>query len=158
MNILGPAPNANVVPGSSFVPGRREQKYPPPTHLYHQGRLSNVFLSWDGRCNLIVVPHQCVFKITEMYPIDIGHLFQEIYTLMEQKSVRNFTLHIYRRDWNVSPHLFLKVGMPQRAYETFTTGPLATLGYMAPIPPPPPIQRQHVPTGDSVMMTPERDE
>lgn len=117
---------------------QREQKFPPASHLYYQGRLCNFFLSWQGRTNIIVIPHQRVFKMTEFYPLDLSYMFQEMQTVVEQKNVRNFTTHIYKRDWEVSPHLFFKLGMPQQAYENFTTGPLSAQG-VASLPAAPPV-------------------
>jgi hypothetical protein len=114
---------------------QREQKFPPSTHLYHQGRLCTFYVSWQGRTNLIVVPHQRVYKMTEFYPLDLSYIFQEIQTVVEQKNVRNYTTHIYKRDWEVSPHLFFKVGMPQQAYENFAGGPLSTQGVAQMTPP-----------------------
>ena len=73
---------------------QREQKYAPGTHLYYQGRLSSFYHNWQGKTQLVVIPHQKVFKMTEFYPLDLGYLFQEIYSVMEQKRVQNFTLHI----------------------------------------------------------------
>lgn len=102
---------------------RREQKFPPNTHLYMQGRLVNIYLNWHGRTNLIVIPHQRAFKLTNFYPIDLGYIFQEIYAVMEQKRVNNFSLHIFKRDWEVAPHLFVKIGMSQDQYKQFTSGP-----------------------------------
>lgn len=118
---------------------QKEQKFPPSTHLYYQGRLSNFYVSWQGRTNLIVVPHQRVYKMTEFYPLDLSYIFQEIQTVVEQKNVRNYTTHIYKRDWEVSPHLFFKIGMPQQAYENFAGGPLSTQGMAQMTPPMPPM-------------------
>lgn len=135
--------NRNGQPGGDRP--QKEQKFPPPSHLYFQGRLCNFYVSWQGRANLIVVPHQRVFKMTEFYPLDLSYMFQEMQTVVEQKNVRNFTTHIYKRDWEVSPHLFFKIGMPPQAYENFTGGPLSTQGtasIMHPLPlsaPPPPM-------------------
>lgn len=120
--------NVNTDSRMSQPRTKKEQKFPPTTHLYYQGRLSNFYLSWQGRTNLIVVPHQRVYKLTEIYPLDLSYMFQEIYTVVEQKSIRNFTMHVFKRDWEVSPHLFFKVGMSQQAYESFTRGPISAQG------------------------------
>ena len=144
MTTPGESPTANKKKPS------REQKFAPSSHLYMQGRLCNVYLNWDGRTNLIVIPHQRVFKLTEFYPLDLGYLFQEIYGIMEQKRVQNFTLNVFKRDWNVAPHLFIRVGMHQEMYNLFLTSPHMTAGYATPgkplmpsppsppAPPPPP--------------------
>tara|TARA_B100001173_G_scaffold298265_1_gene295682 strand:- start:145 stop:486 length:342 start_codon:yes stop_codon:yes gene_type:complete len=77
--------------------------------------------------------------MTEFYPLDLSYIFQEIQTVVEQKNVRNYTTHIYKRDWEVSPHLFFKIGMPQMAYENFAGGPLSTQGVAQMTPPMPPL-------------------
>eukprot|EP00965_Chrysotila_dentata_P179025 5911998-Pleurochrysis_carterae.AAC.1 len=112
---------------------RKEQRFPPSTHLYMQGRLSNVYLSWQGKTNLFVIPHQRVFKLTEFYPMDLGFLFQEIYSMMEQKRVNNFTMHVFKRDWEVAPHLFIKLGMSQDAYASFCSMSHLNTGYLLPV-------------------------
>ena len=140
-------PTNNNYPNHRNNRGQREQKFPPSTHLYHQGRLVNVYLSWGVRPNLIAVPHQRVYKMTEFYPLDLAYLFQEMQGVVESKNVRNYTFHIYKRDWDVSPHLFFKIGMPQKAYEHFVSGgstgtapqpPPPSLPRNLPLPPPPP--------------------
>jgi len=129
----------------------REQKFAPSSHLYLQGRLSNIYLNWENRTSLVVIPHQRVFKLTELYPLDLGYLFQEIYSVMEQKRVQNFTISVFKRDWNVAPHLFLRVSMHQDLYKEFLTTPhinsgfvppnpvprVASVGVSPPVPPPP---------------------
>lgn len=112
----------------------REQKYAPSTHLYYQGRLASFYLNWHGKTQLVVVPHQKCFKLTEFYPLDLGYLFQEIYSIMEQKRVQNFTIHVFKRDWEIAPHLFIKIGMSQEMYTQFVTVPHISAGYVAPIP------------------------
>lgn len=122
------------------TPGQKqEQKFPPQTHLYQVLRMSTVYLNWSGKTQLVVVPHQRAFKLTEMYAVDLQYLFQEIYHLMEQKRVHTFSLHVFKRDWNVAPHLFLKVGMPQAAYQQFVTGS-HPLGQVRAIPEPEPAE------------------
>jgi len=134
----------------------REQKYAPNNHLYYQGRLSNFYLNWQGKTQLIVVPHQKVYKLTEFYPLDLGYLFQEIYSVMEQKRVNNFTLHVFKRDWEVAPHLFIKIGMAQDLYNQFVSVPHISAGFVPPAsspspPPPSPTPRAsptpHTPPG-----------
>jgi len=115
---------------------KREQKYAPSTHLYYQGRLANFYLNWQGRTNLIVVPHQRVFKLTEFYPLDLGYLYQELYAMMEQKRVRNFTIHTFKHDWDIAPHLFFKIGMGQEQYEQFVKVPYVSAGSAPPRAPP----------------------
>lgn len=110
----------------------REQKYAPSTHLYYQGRLVSFYLNWQGKTQLIVVPHQKVYRLTEFYPLDLGYLFQEIYGVMEQKRVNNFTMHVFKRDWEVAPHLFLKIGMAQDLYNQFVTVPHISAGFVPP--------------------------
>ena len=108
----------------------REQKYAPNTHLYYQGRLANFFLNWQGKTQLVVVPHQKLYKLTEFYPLDLGYLFQEVYSIMEQKRVNNFTIHVFKRDWDVAPHLFIKIGMAQDLYNQFVTVPHISAGFV----------------------------
>lgn len=115
---------------------QREQKYAPGTHLYYQGRLASFYLNWQGKTQLVVIPHQKVFKMTEFYPLDLGYLFQEIYSVMEQKRVQNFTLHVFKRDWEVAPHLFIKIGMAQDLYNQFISVPHVSAGYAVAPPPP----------------------
>tara|TARA_B100000676_G_C17920411_1_gene755147 strand:- start:166 stop:741 length:576 start_codon:yes stop_codon:yes gene_type:complete len=110
----------------------REQKFAPNTHLYYQGRLASFYLNWHGKTQLIVIPHQKVYKLTEFYPLDLGYLFQEVYSVMEQKRVQNFTLHVFKRDWEVAPHLFIKVGMAQDIYSQFVSVPHISAGYVPP--------------------------
>lgn len=117
----------------------REQKYAPSTHLYYQGRLATFYLNWQGKTQLIVVPHQKVFKLTELYPLDLGYLFQEIYGIMEQKRINNFTLHVFKRDWEVAPHLFIKIGMGQDLYNQFVSVPHISAGFVPPSSSPPPL-------------------
>ena len=122
----------------------REQKYAPSTHLYYQGRLANFYINWQGKTQLIIIPHQKCYKLTEFYPLDLGYLFQEIYSVMEQKRVMNFTLHVFKRDWDVAPHLFIKIGMAQDLYNQFVAVPHISAGFVPPItssppPPPPPV-------------------
>jgi hypothetical protein len=114
---------------------QREQKYAPNTHLYYAGRLCSFYLNWNGKTQLVVVPHQKVYKLTEFYPLDLGYLFQEIYNIMEQKRVQNFTIHVFKRDWEVAPHLFLKIGMAQEMYSQFVSVPHISAGF---VPPPQP--------------------
>eukprot|EP00966_Prymnesium_polylepis_P334930 7390279-Prymnesium_polylepis.3 len=116
----------------------REQKYAPHTHMYYQGRLANFYLNWQGKTQLIVVPHQKLYKLTEFYPLDLGYLFQEIYSVMEQKRVMNFTLHVFKRDWEVAPHLFIKIGMAQDLYNQFVSVPHISAGFVPPSTPTPP--------------------
>lgn len=123
----------------------RDQKFAPSSHLYYQGRLCNFYLNWQGKTQLIVIPHQKVFKLTEFYPLDLGYLFQEIYTIMEQKRVQNFTLHIFKRDWDVAPHLFIKIGMPQDQYSQFVSVPHISAGFS---PTTPNSSITHQPTSD----------
>ena len=51
---------------------------------------------------------------------------------MEQKRVQNFTLHVFKRDWEVAPHLFIKVGMAQDIYSQFVSVPHISAGYVPP--------------------------
>ena len=115
----------------------REQKYAPATHMYYQGRLATFYLNWQGKTQLIVVPHQKLYKLTEFYPLDLGYLFQEIYGVMEQKRVNNFTLHVFKRDWEVAPHLFIKIGMAQDLYNQFVSVPHISAGFVSPSAPGP---------------------
>ena len=128
----------------------REQKYAPNTHMYYQGRLATFYLNWQGKTQLVVVPHQKLYKLTEFYPLDLGYLFQEVYSVMEQKRVNNFTLHVFKRDWEVAPHLFIKIGMPQDLYNQFVSVPHISAGFVPssygspgpsspPLPPAPPV-------------------
>jgi hypothetical protein len=112
-------------PNNSDIKNRtpREQKYAPATHLYHQGRLISFYLNWQGKTQLIGIPHIKCFKVTELYPLDLGYMFQEMYSIMEQKRVQNFSIHIFKRDWDVAPHLFFKIGMAQELYNNFVTVP-----------------------------------
>lgn len=110
----------------------REQKYAPNSHLYYQGRLASFYLNWQGKAQLIVVPHQKLYKLTEFYPLDLGYLFQEIYSVMEQKRVNNFTLHVFKRDWEIAPHLFIKIGMAQDLYSQFVSVPHISAGFVPP--------------------------
>ena len=114
----------------------REQKYAPNNHLYYQGRLVNIYLNWQGKTQLIVIPHQKLYKLTEFYPLDLGYLFQEIYSVMEQKRVQNFSLHVFKRDWDIAPHLFLKIGMAQELYNQFVSVPHISAGFVPPVPSP----------------------
>ena len=118
----------------------REQKFPPSTHLYSTGRLSTIYLDWRGRCQLIVVPQQRCWKLNEFYPLDMHFMFCEIINILEQKKVRNYGMHIFQRDWDVSPHLHIRVSMPQAAYQNFVAlGPIQALGVNpSPLAPPPP--------------------
>ncbi len=111
---------------------KKEQKYAPSSHLYYQGRLANFYLNWQGKTQIVVIPHQKCYKLTEMYPLDLGYLFQELYSLMEQKRVNNFTIHVFKRDWDVAPHLFLKVGMGQEMYNQFVSVPHISAGFTPP--------------------------
>lgn len=146
------APVGTDVTGAKGSRPTREQKFAPQTHLYYQGRLSNMYLNWQNKTQLVVIPHQKVFKLTEMYPLDLGYLFQEIYSIMEQKRIQNFTLHIFKRDWDVAPHLFIKVGMPQDLYQQFAGGPHINAGagavVAAPAPTPPPLPPEPAPTSE----------
>ena len=110
----------------------REQKYAPNTHLYYSGRLASFYLNWHGKTQLVVVPHQKVYKLTEFYPLDLGYLFQEVYNIMEQKRVQNFTIHVFKRDWEIAPHLFLKIGMAQEMYNQFVSVPHISAGFVPP--------------------------
>lgn len=123
-----PRNNNNNNQGGGRSP--REQKFAPNTHMYYQGRLSTFYLNWQGKTQLIVVPHQKLYKLTEFYPLDLGYLFQEIYSVMEQKRVNNFTLHVFKRDWEVAPHLFIKIGMAQDLYNQFVSVPHISAGFM----------------------------
>lgn len=123
--------NPSNQPGGGRPP--REQKFAPSSHLYYQGRLASFYLNWQGKTQLVVVPHQKCFKLTEFYPLDLGYLFQEVYGLMEQKRVQNFTIHVFKRDWDVAPHLFLKIGMAQDLYKQFVSVPHISAGF-APTP------------------------
>lgn len=124
----------NVVTPRNQGSTTREQKYAPTTHLYYQGRLASFYLNWQGKTQLVVVPHQKVYKLTEFYPLDLGYMFQEIYAVMEQKRVQNFTLHVFKRDWEVAPHLFIKIGMAQELYNQFVSVPHISAGYLPPTP------------------------
>jgi hypothetical protein len=128
-------PPRNTNQGQGNRP-QREQKYAPNTHLYYQGRLASFYLNWQGKTQLIVVPHQKLYKLTEFYPLDLGYLFQEIYSVMEQKRVNNFTLHVFKRDWEIAPHLFLKIGMAQELYNNFVSVPHISAGFVPPAAPP----------------------
>lgn len=140
--------NSSRPPRNTNQAGRppREQKYAPNTHMYYQGRLATFYLNWQGKTQLVVVPHQKLYKLTEFYPLDLGYLFQEIYSVMEQKRVNNFTLHVFKRDWDVAPHLFIKIGMAQDLYNQFVSVPHISAGFVsvpsdspyAPSPPPAP--------------------
>ena len=138
-------PHNNNKQGGGHPP--REQKYAPNTHMYYQGRLATFYLNWQGKTQLIVVPHQKLYKLTEFYPLDLGYLFQEIYSVMEQKRVNNFSLHVFKRDWEVAPHLFIKIGMAQDLYNQFVSVPHISAGFVpssdapapvVPLPPAPP--------------------
>jgi hypothetical protein len=100
--------------------------------MYYQGRLATFYLNWQGKTQLIVIPHQKLYKLTEFYPLDLGYLFQEIYSVMEQKRVNNFTLHVFKRDWDVAPHLFIKIGMAQDLYNQFVSVPHISAGFVPP--------------------------
>lgn len=154
-----PQNNSSRPPRNNNQAGRppREQKYAPATHMYYQGRLATFYLNWQGKTQLVVVPHQKLYKLTEFYPLDLGYLFQEIYGVMEQKRVNNFTLHVFKRDWEVAPHLFIKIGMAQDLYNQFASVPHISAGFVtAPsfspyplvqpsfTPPPPPVVEAEV--------------
>ena len=139
-------PRNNNNQGSGGRPPR-EQKYAPNSHMYYQGRLATFYLNWQAKTQLVVVPHQKLYKLTEFYPLDLGYLFQEIYSVMEQKRVNNFTLHVFKRDWEVAPHLFIKIGMAQDLYNQFVSVPHISAGFVpsydapapdVPLPPAPP--------------------
>lgn len=123
---------ASVTTGQQGTRPPREQKYAPSTHLYYQGRLANIYLNWQGKTQLVVIPHQKCYKLTEFYPLDLGYLFQEIYSIMEQKRIMNFTLHVFKRDWDIAPHLFLKISMAQQVYNEFVSVPHISAGFVPP--------------------------
>lgn len=132
----------------------REQKYAPNTHMYYQGRLASFYLNWQGKTQLIVIPHQKLYKLTEFYPLDLGYLFQEIYSVMEQKRVNNFTLHVFKRDWEVAPHLFIKIGMAQDLYNQFVSVPHISAGFVPP-PAAPVASAPPLPPVPSLLPSPE---
>lgn len=109
--------------GAPHAGSRHTQRHPPTTHIYHQGRSATFFLNWMGKTQLIVVPHQRVFKLTEFYPMDLAFLFQEVYMVLEKKRIYNFSLQVIKRDWNVAPHLFLKVQLSQTMYAELARTP-----------------------------------
>lgn len=106
----------------------QEQLFPPASHLYYSGRLCNIFLNWMGEFGLIVIPHQRVFKMTQFYPVDLSYMFQEIHDVVEERGVRSFTVHIYKHNWSISPHLHMKVGIPRRTYASFVAAGVAAHG------------------------------
>ena len=134
----------------SFVPGKqgkarieRQQKFPPSSHIYYQGRLATFYLNWQGKSQIVVVPAQRVFRITEIYPLDLHFLFQEIYGLMYQRRVSTFSMHIFKRDWEVAPHLFIKLSMSAESYKQFVTVPNAIVSNPYPVPHPGPHPGPH---------------
>lgn len=128
----GRSPHRNSGPVSEAGRGGRrrseQQLFPPASHLYYSGRLCNIFLNWMGEFGLVVIPHQRVFKMTQFYPIDLAYMFNEIHDVVEERGVRSFTMHIYKHNWSISPHLHMKLGIPRRAHASFVAAGAAAHG------------------------------
>lgn len=100
---------------------QRIQKAPPQTHLVYNGKLCTMYIAIaEGKGMLVVLPRQQVSYITDMYPVDMAHLFNECRLFNEHYKVRNYTIRVHRRDWEYSPHCHLQITMPRGAFESLT--------------------------------------
>lgn len=102
----------------------RVQRSAPAENLIYDGKLSQIFTDYTGKQMLVVIPRQNCQHITDMYPVDMAFLFNEVQRFLEQMRVRAYTMRIHRRDWNYSFHCHLQVTMPRAAY----TSLVRTLG------------------------------
>lgn len=92
---------------------QREQKAPLDSHILYCGKLIVFYADHLGKNQVVGIPRQKVMHLTEMYPLDLHFMFQEVRTLMETHRVRRYTTRIFDKDWAYSPHLHLQITLPR---------------------------------------------
>ena len=96
---------------------QRQQRAPDATLLTYSGKVCAMYADHLGRPLLAVIPTQKVSFITDLYPIDMAFLFNEVRMFCEHYRIRNYTIRVHRRDWEFSQHCHLQVTMPRVAYD-----------------------------------------
>ena len=96
---------------------QRTQKCPPESNMIYNGKLCTMYSDHTNKSLIVVLPKQNCANITDMYPVDIAYLFNEVKLFCEHYRIRNYTVRVHRRDWNYSLHMHLQVTMPRIAYE-----------------------------------------
>ena len=95
----------------------RQQRAPDAALLIYSGKLCTMYADHCGRPLIVVMPQQKAAFITDLYPLDMAFLFNEVRMFCEHYRVRNYTIRIHRRDWEFSQHCHLQVTMPRVAYD-----------------------------------------
>jgi diadenosine tetraphosphate (Ap4A) HIT family hydrolase len=86
--------------------------------MIYNGKLCSMFSDHTNKSLVVVIPKQNCANITDMYPVDIAYLFNEVKMFCEHYRIRNYTIRVHRRDWEYSPHTHLQITMPKAAYES----------------------------------------
>lgn len=88
-----------------------------PSNLLYNGKLICLYADNGSKSQIIGIPRQKVNNITELYPLDMHYIFQEVRSMMDAHRVRSYTTRIHQKDWDYSPHLHLQISLPRFLYE-----------------------------------------
>ena len=98
----------------------RTQKYVVPTNIIYNGKIIDLFACHLGKSQIIGIPRQRCVNVTEMYPLDLHFMFQEIRTVMDAHRVKSYTVRFHLRDWDYSPHVHVQISLPKFLLENIT--------------------------------------